>query len=304
MIFRSFPTRNAADVNKDGKITIYDASLILRHSLGYPDTDDSYIGEWLFEPNMIIVPQFDADLNQQNFEALIRGDVNGDWASTQNAIAKEQILAFNTRSENDLLILPVDLGAKNEILSYELFLEYNDQKLTFQRIETSESGKNFRHDYYNENGKLNIGAFSVNDVNSPGIVANLIFKVKESNGDVSGISINKFRINDQQFTTSVLSPSVSNKIRSFQLFQNYPNPFNGITDISYQIERPGEIEFRIFNTLGQQVYEYKEVKEQSGHYKFTWDGRNSKGDFVTTGLYMCQATWGNLKTHIKMLYIK
>ncbi|MBD3290833.1 hypothetical protein GF337_18645, partial [candidate division KSB1 bacterium] len=38
-----FPLRNAADVNKDGKITIYDASLILRYSLGYPEIEDSKI---------------------------------------------------------------------------------------------------------------------------------------------------------------------------------------------------------------------------------------------------------------------
>ncbi len=300
----NFPMRNAADVNKDGRITIYDASLILRHSLGYPETDDSHIGEWLFEPNMIIVPQFDSDLNEQNFEAIIRGDVNGDWASTRHLIEKDVIFAFNAHEENDQLILPINLNSENQILSYELFLEYNDAMLEFQRVEASENGKKFRLDYFNENGKLNIGAFSMNNVKSAGIVANIIFKIKEDDYGVSDISISKFRINDHQFTASVLSPSISNKIRSFQLFQNFPNPFNGVTDISYQIERPGEIKFRIFNTLGQQVYEYSEYKEHAGHYKFSWDSRNSKGDFVTTGLYMCQATWGNIKTHIKMLYIK
>ncbi len=89
-----------------------------------------------------------------------------------------------------------------------------------------------------------------------------------------------------------------------QLLQNYPNPFNPSTSIRFTIAEDNEIELLIFNILGQQVRQIFHGHLMSGDYNFEWDGNNSFGNPLPSGVYYYQLTSGQYRQIRKMLLIR
>ena len=73
--------------------------------------------------------------------------------------------------------------------------------------------------------------------------------------------------------------------RGFTLEQNTPNPFNPATTIQYTLATGGEVELRIFNTLGQPIRTLVQGRQPAGHYQVRWDGRDDSGAPVASGIY-------------------
>lgn len=61
----------------------------------------------------------------------------------------------------------------------------------------------------------------------------------------------------------------------FELFANYPNPFNPSTIIRYQIPESASVRVRVFNVLGQQVFDSGAKHHPAGIHQF---------EFTATGL--------------------
>jgi hypothetical protein len=83
----------------------------------------------------------------------------------------------------------------------------------------------------------------------------------------------------------------------FKLNQNYPNPFNQATVIPFDVLTPGDIKLTIFNINGQAVKTIVNEKKYPGSYIQAWDGKNSIGENVSTGVYIYKLQIGD---HIKI----
>jgi len=70
------------------------------------------------------------------------------------------------------------------------------------------------------------------------------------------------------------------------LQQNYPNPFNPATIIRYRLAEGGWVSLAIYNTRGQLVRTLVEGREKPGYKSFRWDGRDSTGEYVASGVYL------------------
>ncbi len=90
----------------------------------------------------------------------------------------------------------------------------------------------------------------------------------------------------------------------FALYQNYPNPFNPSTTIRYSLPRMTDVEITIYNILGQKVYSTSFKKQSAGTYQFIWDGRNSHGKTVASGMYIYQLKAGDFLKNRKMLLLR
>ena len=90
----------------------------------------------------------------------------------------------------------------------------------------------------------------------------------------------------------------------FQLFQNYPNPFNPSTNISFSILKEGEVKLIIYNELGQKVRTLLNKFKHAGSYTLSWDGRNDKGNLLSSGRYFYSLETGGLVQTRKMLFLK
>jgi len=74
--------------------------------------------------------------------------------------------------------------------------------------------------------------------------------------------------------------------KTYKIYQNYPNPFNSSTILKYQLPRQSSIRLDIFNLLGQKVVTLVHDDRQPGYYKEKWQGRNQKGELVSSGTYI------------------
>ncbi len=76
----------------------------------------------------------------------------------------------------------------------------------------------------------------------------------------------------------------------FALEQNYPNPFNSNTAISYRLSaiRPLHTTLIIYNILGQEVRTLVDEEKGPGRYSLLWDGKDSGGNPVASGVYLCR----------------
>jgi len=91
---------------------------------------------------------------------------------------------------------------------------------------------------------------------------------------------------------------------SCRLVQNYPNPFNPETAVGYELPEEGYVSLTIFNLLGQEVCRLVDGQQEAGSYRVVWDGRNSKGEHVSGGVYFCVLTAGHTTATTKMLLLR
>lgn len=71
----------------------------------------------------------------------------------------------------------------------------------------------------------------------------------------------------------------------FSLSQNYPNPFNPTTNFRFSLARSAHVRVDIFNILGQRVMTVVNEKMRPGVYLVDWDGKDEKGNLVSSGIY-------------------
>ncbi len=94
----------------------------------------------------------------------------------------------------------------------------------------------------------------------------------------------------------------------FSLRQNYPNPFNNSTVIEFSIPGDagggGEVHLDIINALGQVVSILKSGPMSSGFHVLRWDGTNSNGERVASGVYLYRLRVGESEAVRKMILLK
>jgi hypothetical protein len=72
---------------------------------------------------------------------------------------------------------------------------------------------------------------------------------------------------------------------TFEVGYNYPNPFNGNTRINYTLSKQANIQIRIYDLAGQEIFAGTKNNLQPGRYQFSWNGLDNEGQSVSTGIY-------------------
>jgi len=98
-----------------------------------------------------------------------------------------------------------------------------------------------------------------------------------------------------------LEPALS---KSYTLRQNYPNPFNAQTLIEYQLPQSGHVRLVIHNLLGQKICTLVDLTLQPGLYRAVWDGKDSAGRIVPSGVYFYRLEAENFSEVKKMLFLQ
>ena len=92
--------------------------------------------------------------------------------------------------------------------------------------------------------------------------------------------------------------------RTLALRQNYPNPFNPTTSIMYDVPASATVSLRIFDMLGRNVITLVNEQQSAGTYSVEWNGKNSRGIQVTSGIYFYRLQAGQSATTKKMLLLR
>ena len=91
--------------------------------------------------------------------------------------------------------------------------------------------------------------------------------------------------------------------RSNVLGQNYPNPFNPSTLIPFEISEGGHVRLDVFNILGQRVVTLIDEQRPAGLHKPQWDGTDSAGRAVGTGVYLYRLITGQWQEARRLVLI-
>ena len=92
--------------------------------------------------------------------------------------------------------------------------------------------------------------------------------------------------------------------RSFSLRQNHPNPFSASTKIPIGLKRPATVSLRIFDAEGRLVRVLDKGRSPAGKIERFWDGTDSQGAAVASGIYFCRFDAGGYSQTIKMVLLK
>ncbi len=90
----------------------------------------------------------------------------------------------------------------------------------------------------------------------------------------------------------------------FALGQNYPNPFNPATTIEFTLPVASYVQIEIFNILGQKVRELSSGLLEAGNHTVTWDGADTFGASVSSGIYLYRIHAGDFIDTKKMVLLK
>ncbi len=91
---------------------------------------------------------------------------------------------------------------------------------------------------------------------------------------------------------------------TFSLDQNYPNPFNPTTQIRFTIPEQSNVKLEIFDITGRKVTTLVDDDQSAGRYTIVWDGKNSSGQFISSGVYLYRITAGTFEETKRMVFIK
>ena len=119
-------------------------------------------------------------------------------------------------------------------------------------------------------------------------------------------------VNASNFYTSKLGGAVLSKPLisavvtpdDFELYQNYPNPFNIETEIKFSLKEAGETTLIIYDIAGREIRTLVNKTLDKGLYTARWDGRNSAGEVVASGVYLYMLKSGSFSTVQRMVLLK
>ena len=90
------------------------------------------------------------------------------------------------------------------------------------------------------------------------------------------------------------------------LLGNYPNPFNPQTSIRYQVSGAGNthVSIEIYSIRGQHIKTLVNEYHQPGEYSVVWDGTDSHGRSMSSGVYFYRMQAGEFSETRRMLLMK
>jgi hypothetical protein len=90
----------------------------------------------------------------------------------------------------------------------------------------------------------------------------------------------------------------------FKIYQNYPNPFNPSTTIRFFLPQEARVSIKVYNIIGKEITELLNETRKTGEYEITWDGTDSNGKLVPSGIYFITMNADRFSNTIKAMLIK
>ncbi len=207
----------AADVSGNGSVSSYDASLIARWVVGLPDTVNRS-GTWAITPSSVDHGPVTDDI-LQNYDALLYGDVNGDFGSVPDNLLQQLFVhgggpaavslgnVYAQPGSTSVVPLKIENLMGASIRSYQFDIEYDPAVLTPAALAadlagTVGAGMNIIYNVPRP-GLLKVAVYNVFGVIGDGIYANLRFTAAGGAGSASQLKVKGFRFNDGKTPTVV-----------------------------------------------------------------------------------------------------
>jgi PKD repeat protein len=201
-------------------------------------------------------------------------------------------------NSDNTFTLPLLVKSRTDICGADLQISYNTSDFfLLEARETTPStllATNLNDPGHSQLAFINLAGL----VNENHEMLTLKFKANSSTGEIPKVLIEKISLFDQsgnpvEAILSTLQDEVAVLPKEFSLHQNYPNPFNPSTTISFDLPKPGSVKLTIYNINGQLVRTLVYNRVAEGVHLVTWDGRDNRGQAVSTGIYFYRINFEN-----------
>ena len=262
-------------------------------------TDSSKI--YFFESSDSIIVSF-IDINHFKSEGL---------NTFQVILTKEGSIDFQYKKLSQLND-PATVGIQNEDGTLALLISYNQdyiQDTLRVRIEPPYLSFSPVKGKINPAENLPLRLFFDSQFLSSGLYGGALkFYSQDKNHTLNPVSIPAILNID---TTTSVQQEIEQIPYIFELNQNYPNPFNPTTTIPFTVygsqfivHSPVRTSLVIYNILGQKVRTLVNGEKLPGNYQVVWEGKDQKGNEVSSGIYFYQLKAGNYKEIKKMSLLR
>lgn len=316
----------AADVTGNGDVTSYDASQILRYSVGQINRFPVH-SDWTFIPHDFLINDdnwstsprsrnyslLQSDQLDQNYFGILYGDVSGNWgnATSSNSDKIVELKIDNVqRVSPQKLILPIELKFFEDAHSGVIELKFNNQYLKFASCSIDKiKSDEVIFASSNLSDQVNVGFASGQSLNQKDLSLKLVFD--ELKGDES--SVIEFKVVNLIIDEKSAMPAITNTSHQternvpndWHLCQNHPNPFNAQTIIQYHVLHSLPVKIEVFNLLGQRIRVLVDNETKNpGIYQIQWNGLDEMDRPVVSGIYICKMKAGNFEKMMKMVLVQ
>lgn len=316
--------QRCADVSGNGRVGTTDASLILRYLVGL-ETAFPAGAFWQFLPATTTISLLEN--RTQDFTALLLGDVNADWHRQTTA---KPVAVGEPRLRFRLLPAP-EAGAALFALAGEdlqairggvLRLRYDPTLL--EAVAVTPTGLTIDclvATNLQEPGDIRMAFAGIDELAGTGELFLVRFRERGPLGTATTVTIEAAALDGAPLSAAALmgqpyvlgaSVVVPTAVldqagavpTAFGLRPAYPNPFNSATTVTYQLDRPGEVELSVFSADGRLVARLAEGYHATGIYQVTWDGQDRRGQEVATGAYLLRLRLGQQTATGRLLLLR
>ena len=109
---------------------------------------------------------------------------------------------------------------------------------------------------------------------------------------------------DSDPSATVTAVGAASAPAAFGLERSSPNPCKGAARISFDVPVREDIRIDLYDALGRHLRALVSAEYDPGRYTVFWDGRDSDGDAVGSGLYLYRMTAGAFVRAGKMALIR
>ncbi|MBU0983448.1 MAG: T9SS type A sorting domain-containing protein, partial [candidate division Zixibacteria bacterium] len=304
----------ASDVSGDCTVSAYDASLILQWLVGdfdYFPKNEADETNWIFvaldhDPEHLCpVEEYCDQLTSSehwDFGAMILGDVSGNWSLSDEELPKvtggfvNEYVEIRPVRGSAAGVQEYDLVAKSaEAFSSQFVVKVLDGSA--ERVSVTAGSKDWFHASRAEGSTVRVATAGPR-ASADGVIARIVV-----DGSAEFV-VEQLIINEAALVGSVSSDGLVQLPTSFALGNNYPNPFNPSTTIDYTLPATGTVELSVFNVLGERVKTLASGVHEAGVHQVEWDGTNSAGQAVSSGIYFYRLSGTNVSQTKKMMLLK
>jgi hypothetical protein len=209
----------AADVSQASGITSFDSALVARYVVSLPNSGNT--GSWIFNPTSRSYGNVEADQPNQNYDAILMGEVSGDWvAPTSFApfaplpagkdLSPEAIVTVTAPQHITPAGLPFTVPISTtdisfpttgiDVISYQFILTYNPLIIQAQDPAVTVGGTLSENGAVTINqtvpGVLNVVVTRANPMVGAGTLFNFKFNAIGTSGQISPLTWQNFRFNE------------------------------------------------------------------------------------------------------------
>ena len=218
--------------------------------------------------------------------------------SVQN-LETEKTYVFKELLSNELTFYKLTITLREDSIYFELPIsgDINGNGIADLHIKEVASREYDKYAMQRQNGAFLLSLLYA-DFNS-------VYDIMIRAQDVDGVSgyIPQF-IEGIDFSVLTTVQSFQDNLYSFSLKHNYPNPFNSSTTIEFEMQSKSYMTMDVYNLRGQLIKKLGAGNLPAGYHRIDWNGTNSKGMLVGSGLYFISLRVGREIQTEKIVLLK